>query len=288
MAEVCSDDYGLPRVVIRRTEGWAPLRLSEIWKYRELLYFFVWSHVKVRYKQTVLGATWAVLQPFLTMVVFTIVFSRFAQVRSDGLPYPLFSFTGLLPWTFFAQAVTSSSASLVGYSNLIKKVYFPRLILPTAFVISALIDFLVAAGVLCGMMAYYGLQPPWQAVFFPLLFVLAFTTALGAGLWLSALNVEYRDVHLLVPFSIQLGLFLTPVIYPASSVMKELGRLGIPGWLYGINPMAGVVEGFRWTLLGTPSAPRTLILASGLTAFSILVSGALYFRRVEKTFADIV
>jgi len=274
--------------VIEPERGWTGLQLRELWAYRELLFFLVWRDVKVRYKQTFLGAAWAILQPLAAMVVFTIFFGRLARVGSDGLPYPLFSYTGLLPWTFFAQGLSQSSDSLVGSQNLIKKVYFPRLVIPTSSVLGGLVDFALAFVVLIGMMAWYRVVPSAAVAALPLLLLLAFATALGVGMWLSALNVQYRDVRYVVPFFIQLWLFVTPVIYPMSQVTAKLAELGLPAWLYGLNPMAGVVEGFRWALLGTGRAPGSVLGASSAVAVALVVSGAYYFRRMEKTFADVV
>jgi len=275
-------------ILIVPSRGWASLQLRELWAYRELLYFLVWRDVKVRYKQTVLGAAWAVLQPLLTMIVFTVFFGRLAKVGSEGLPYPLFSYAGLLPWIFFAQALAQSSDSLVGSSHLITKVYFPRLIIPVASALAPAVDFGVALVVLLGMMASYGVWPTIHILYFPLLLALAFANALGVGMWLSALHVQYRDVRYMVPFLVQIWLFVTPVIYPGRRVIEYLAARGIPAWVYGLNPMAGVVEGFRWSLLGTGAAPASLIPASAAVAALLLVSGAFYFRRMERTFADVV
>jgi lipopolysaccharide transport system permease protein len=278
----------IPIVRIEPTRGWTSLRLRDVWQYRELLFFLVWRDVKVRYKQTALGAAWAILQPLLTMVVFTIFFGRLAKVGSEGVPYPIFSYAGLLPWTFFAQGLGHSAESLVGSSNLIRKVFFPRLVIPLAAVLAAAVDFAVAFLVLVAMMAYYGIWPSAVVLALPLLLALALATALGIGLWLSALNVRFRDVRYVVPFFLQLWLFVTPVIYPTGSVTEMLGRLGLPAWLYGLNPMAGVVAGFRWVLLGTGAQPWGLIAASAVISMLLLVSGAFYFRRVEQTFADVI
>lgn len=278
----------IPTVLIEPTRGWISLRLGDFWEYRELLYFLVWRDVKVRYKQTVLGALWAILQPLLTMVVFTIFFGNLAGVGSDGLPYPIFSYAALLPWTFFAQGLSQSSDSLVSSANLVRKVYFPRLVIPVASVLAGVVDFAIAFVVLFALMAYYGIWPSAAVAFLPLLLLLAFATALGVGMWLAALNVQYRDVKYVVPFFIQLWLFVTPVIYPASRVTTKLAQLGIPTWVYGLNPMVGVVEGFRWSLLGVGTRPGPVILASAAATTALLVSGAFYFRRMEKTFADVV
>ncbi|HEY7862668.1 MAG TPA: ABC transporter permease [Thermoanaerobaculia bacterium] len=279
---------GADVVRIRPAKGWSPIRLRELWEYRELLFFLIWRDVKVRYKQTLLGAAWAVLQPLLTMIVFTIFFGNLAGVSSDGLPYPLFSYAGLLPWTFFAHGLTQSSDSLVSSSNLIKKVFFPRLVIPIASVSSGAVDFAFAFLLLVGMMAFYGIWPALTVLAIVPLLLLAITTSLGAGLWLSALNVQYRDVRYVVPFFVQLWLFVTPVIYPASTVVAKLEARGLPAWLYGLNPMSGVVEGFRWAVLGRGTPPGPLLGASALVAIVLLVSGAFYFRRMEKAFADVV
>jgi len=272
----------LPTIVIRPSTGWVPLRLKELWEYRELLYFLVWRDVKVRYKQTVLGAAWAVIQPFFTMVVFSIFFGRLAGIPSDGLPYPIFAYCALLPWQLFSHALTESGNSLVGNQNLITKVYFPRLVIPLAAVLAGLVDFGVAFLVLLGMMAYYGMAPTMAVATLPLFILLAIATALAVGLWLSALNVQYRDVRYTIPFLTQFWLFATPIAYPSSLVPE--------GWrvLYGLNPMAGVVEGFRWALLGTRNAPGPMLAVSIAVVVALLIGGLYYFRRMEKTFADVV
>ena len=272
----------LPTLRIAPSKGWVPLKLSELLEYRELLYFLVWRDIKVRYKQTALGATWAIIQPFLTMVVFSLFFGHLAKMPSDGIPYPIFSFAALVPWAFFANGLSQSSNSLVGSSNLITKVYFPRLIIPLASSFSGVVDFLIAFAVLIAMMLYYGLLPTLNALWLPLFLLLAMVTSLGVSLWLSALNVEYRDVRYVVPFITQFWLFATPIAYP-SSLLHEPWRT-----IYGLNPMVGVVEGFRWALLGTKTAPGPIIAVSSAAAIVILITGAFYFRRMEKTFADIV
>jgi lipopolysaccharide transport system permease protein len=236
----------------------------------------------VRYKQTALGAAWAIIQPFFTMVVFSLFFGRLAKIPSDGVPYPIFSFAALVPWTFFANGLSQSSNSLVGSSNLITKVYFPRLIIPISAVISGLIDFALAMLVLFAMMIYYGVVPTINVLFLPLFVLLAFVTSLGVGLWLSALNVEYRDVRYVLPFVVQFWMFATPIAYP-STLLHAPWRT-----IYGMNPMVGVIEGFRWALLGTETAPGPIIVVSSLASLLILVTGAFYFRRMEKTFADVV
>src|SRR5437870_305566 len=272
----------VPTLRIAPSKGWVPLKLRELWEYRELLYFLMWRDIKVRYKQTALGATWAIIQPFLTMVVFSIFFGSLGKIPSDGIPYPIFAFTALVPWGFFANGLSQSSNSLVGSSHLITKVYFPRLIVPLGSVLSGIVDFLVAFGMLLVMMLYYGLMPSLNVLWLPLFVLLALVTSLGVGLWLSALNVEYRDVRYIVPFITQFWLFATPIAYP-SSLLHEPWRT-----IYGLNPMVGVVEGFRWALLGSNSAPGPIIAVSSGAAILILVTGAFYFRRMEKTFADIV
>ncbi len=272
----------LPVVVIEPSRGRISLKLGEVWEYRELLYFLTWRDLKVRYKQTVLGAAWAIIQPFFTMVVFSLFFGKLARVPSDGIPYPIFSYAALVPWSFFAHGLSESSNSLVGSANLIRKVYFPRLVVPISSVVSGVVDFLLALVVLLGMMLYFRIVPTANVVWLPLLLLLAFVTALGVGLWLSALNVQYRDVRYTIPFLVQAWMFATPIAYP-SSLLDEPWRS-----VYGLNPMAGVVEGFRWALLGTETAPGPMILISSLAALLLLISGAFYFRRMEKTFADIV
>ncbi len=270
-------------VLIEPSRGWTSLKLHELWEYRELLYFLAWRDIKIRYKQTALGAAWAVLQPLLTMLIFALFFGRLAGMPSDGVPYPLFAFAALVPWTFFANGLTQSSNSLVGSANLIKKVYFPRLVVPISVVLGGLPDFALSFLVLLGLMIYYGIYPPLSLIIWlPLLLLLALVTALGCGLWLSALNVKYRDVRYIVTFLTQIWMFATPVVYPAS-LLSGRWRL-----IYSINPMVGVVEGFRWALLRTNAAPWTTMLVSTTTAVLILVTGTFYFRRMEKTFADIV
>ena len=269
-------------IIIAPSRGWVSLKLGEIWAYRELLYFLVWRDIKVRYKQTALGAAWAVIQPLFTMVVFSLFFGKLAKVPSDGIPYPIFAFTALVPWTFFATGLNMSSNSLVGSANLVQKVYFPRLIIPVATVLSGLVDLAIALLVLFALMAWYRIAPTWNAVWLLPFVLLALATSLGVGLWLSAMNVKYRDVRYLVPFLAQLWMYATPVAYP-SSLLHEPWHT-----VFGLNPMAGVVEGFRWALLGVNTQPGPMILASIGAALLLLVSGAFYFRRMEKTFADVV
>lgn len=267
---------------IEPSRGWVSLKLHELWEYRELVYFLTWRDIKVRYKQTVLGAAWAIIQPFFTMIVFSLFFGKLAKIPSDGIPYPIFSYAALVPWTFFAHGLSQSSNSLVSSANLIKKVYFPRLAIPVSMVLSGVVDFVLAFLVLLGMMLYYGRVPTINVLWLPLFLLLTLVTSLGAGLWLSAMNVQFRDVRYTIPFLTQFWLFATPIAYP-SSLLSE------PWYtLYGLNPMVGVVEGFRWALLGADTAPGLIILASSLAALGLLISGAYYFRRMEKIFADVV
>jgi lipopolysaccharide transport system permease protein len=272
----------MPVAIIEPSRGWVSLQLKDLWEYRELLYFLTWRDIKVRYKQTALGAAWAIIQPLLTMLVFSLFFGRLAKIPSDGIPYPLFTLAALVPWTFFANGLTQSANSLVGSSNLITKVYFPRLCIPISTILSGVVDFLFALLVLLAMMFYYKVTPganmPWLAVFL----LLALVTSLGVGLWLSALNVEYRDVRYVVPFLVQFWMFATPIAYP-STLLPARWRT-----LYGLNPMAGVVEGCRWALLGAKTQPGPMLAVSSTVALMILVTGAFYFRRMEKTFADVV
>ncbi|MCE5308745.1 MAG: ABC transporter permease [Acidobacteriales bacterium] len=277
---ICADT--VPVLRIEPSKGWVSLKLRELWQFRELLYFLTWRDIKVRYKQTALGAAWAILQPLLTMLIFSLFFGRLAKMPSDGLPYPIFTLAGLVPWTFFAYGLNQSSNSLVGSANLIKKVYFPRLTIPISSVLGGVVDFLFAFGLLVVMMLYYGVGLTWQALWLIPFFLLAFVTSLGVGLWLSALNVEYRDVRYVVPFLVQFWMYATPIAYP-SSLLGEPWRT-----VYGINPMVGVVEGFRWALLGAKTQPGPMVAVSSTVAVLLLVSGAFYFRRMERTFADVV
>lgn len=272
----------LPTLTIRPPKGWASLGVRELWEYRELLYFLTWRDIKVRYKQTALGAAWAIIQPFFMMVVFSLFFGKLGGIPSDGIPYPVFVFCALLPWQLFAFALSESSNSLVGNQNLITKVYFPRLVVPISAVLGGLVDFAIAFVILLGMMAYFHIVPGVAVLALPLFVLLAVTTALGVGLWLSALNVQYRDVRYTIGFLTQFWLFATPVAYP-SSLVPERWR-----WLYGLNPMAGVVEGFRWALLGKSEGPGALLAVSIAVVVLILVGGLYYFRRMEQTFADVV
>jgi lipopolysaccharide transport system permease protein len=267
---------------VERSRGWVSLQLADLWHYRELVYFLTWRDVKVRYKQTVLGAAWAILQPVLTMAIFSLFFGRLAHMPSDGMPYPIFTFAALVPWTFFSNGLTQSSNSLVGNAALITKVYFPRLIVPVATIFSGVIDFALAFVMLLALMAYWHLAPAATVLWLPVFMLLALIAALGTGLWLSAMNVQFRDVRYTVPFLTQLWLFATPIAYP-SSLLHEPWRT-----LFAINPMVGAVEGFRWALFGRTPLPIGVIGVSFVSAALVLVSGAMYFRRMERTFADIV
>jgi len=258
------------------------LNLRELWAYRELAFFLAWRDIKVRYKQTLLGAAWAILQPLFTMVIFGLFFGRVAGIPSDGIPYPVFSFAALVPWQFFANGLGNSSGSVVASANLVRKVYFPRLVIPVAAVGSGIVDLVLAFVVLLGMMLCFGIVPTAQVVWLLPLLLLALVTSLGAGIWLTALNVQFRDVRYAVPFMINAWMFATPIAYP-SSLLGEPWRT-----LYGLNPMAGVVEGFRWALLGTGTAPGPMVLISALVAVAMLIGGAYYFRRLEESFADLV
>jgi len=277
-------------IYLRPTRGWSALNLRDLWRYRELIYFLIWRDIKVRYKQTALGAGWAIIQPFFTMVVFTIFFGRLAGVPSEGVPYPIFSYTGLLPWGLFTKALSDAGRAMVSNRAMITKVYFPRLVIPLASVLSGLVDFSIAFVVLIGMIVYYNNVPGEYGtisitpaiVTLPLFILLVLVTALGVGLWLSALNVKYRDINYILPFLTQFWLFITPVAYPASMVPEEWQ------WLYALNPMTGVVEGFRWALLGTSSAPGPMLAISTAISILLLFSGLFYFRRMERTFADMV
>lgn len=269
-------------IKIEPANAWPAIGLGELWDYRELLYFLTWRDLKVRYKQTALGAAWAIIQPLFMMLVFSLFFGRLAGVPSDGIPYPLFTFCALLPWQLFANSLTESSNSLVRNQNLITKVYFPRLVVPLSAVLGGLVDFAIAFLILLVMLPFYGVVPGWQIVALPLFILLAIMTAMAVGLWLSALNVQYRDVRYTINFLVQFWLFATPVAYP-SSIIPARWRV-----LYGLNPMVGVVEGFRWSILGKPESPGAVVLVSSIVVVTLLVGGIFYFRRMEQQFADIV
>jgi len=267
-------------VVIEPPGSWLSFDFRELWEYRELLYFFIWRDIKVRYKQTVLGGVWVILQPLMPMIIFSVFFGLLVRVPSDNIPYPIFTYTALLPWHLFAYAFYASSESLVTNQSLITKIYFPRVLIPLSVLSGALIDFLIPLPLLVGMMYFYGIEITWAALYVPLFLLLTLLTALGMGLWSSALNVQYRDVHHIINFSTQFLMFATPIFYPASLV-PEKWRL-----LYGLNPMVGVVEGFRWALLGGGQPLHPSIFLSIPIVILILINGFLYFNRVEKTFAD--
>lgn len=270
----------LPQISIKPSSGFVPIKFKELWAYRELFFFLVWRDVKVRYKQTFLGAAWAIIQPVMTMVVFSIFFGKLGKIPSDGVPYPIFSFAALVPWVLFSNGLTQATGSLVGSSNLIKKVYFPRLIIPVASVLSGVVDFLLAFGVLLVLMLYFGIFPTVNILWLPVFLIMTVVASLAVSLWLSALNVEYRDIKYTLPFLSQIWLFATPIAY-SSSLLSEPWRT-----IYGLNPMVGVVEGFRWALLGTDTQPGAMAAVSLAASLILLVSGAYYFRRMEKTFAD--
>src|SRR5215831_1359633 len=271
-----------PTVIIQPRRGLLTLDLKAIWEYRELLYFLVWRDLKVHYRQTLIGAGWVILQPLITMAIFTIIFGRFAQIPSDGLPYPVFVYSALLPWNLFASSLNRGTSSVVGNAQLVSKIYFPRLILPFSGVVSPLVDFAVAFVILVGMMIWYRTLPSWGILALPLFLLLAVLTALAVGLWLSALNVRYRDVGYAIPFLTQVWMFASPVAYPISVVPEK--------WrgLYSLNPMAGVIEGFRWALLGQQSPDFTVVVLSSLMVVALLLPGIAYFRYTERTFADVV
>ncbi|MBA4383620.1 MAG: phosphate ABC transporter permease [Anaerolinea sp.] len=272
----------LPFNVYEPTHGWLSLKLGELWHYRELLYFLTLRDIKIRYKQTALGVAWAVLQPLITMVIFSVIFGQLAKLPSDGIPYPVFSYAALLPWQLFAGALQRAGVSLVGNSNLITKVYFPRLVIPMSAVAAGLVDFGISFIVLLGLMLYYRIMPTWAILTIPLFALLAVLTALAVSLWLSALNVQYRDVQYMIPFLIQAWMYASPVAYSAGLIPTGIWRI-----IYGLNPLAGVIQGFRWALLGG-NPPGELMAISVVIVFVLLVSGLYYFRRMEKTFADVV
>ena len=269
--------------IIEPRPGWRPIDLAEIWHYRDLLFFLAWRDIKVRYKQTVLGAAWAIIQPLMTMVVLTIVFGKFGKMAEHtNVPYALLTFCAAVPWTLFAASLTQAGNSLISSQNLISKVYFPRLLIPVSSILGALLDFAIAFGVLVLLMLAYGLTPHWFIILVPLFILLTLLSALAVGLWLSALNVEYRDVRYTIPFLTQLWLLVSPVGYSTSEVPAKWQTL------YGLNPMTGVIEGFRWVLLGTNPPPAGMMLVSGTIIVAMLISGLFYFRRTEKTFADLI
>ncbi len=270
-----------PLVVIEANRTWSMAHLRELWAFRELLYFLTWRDVKIRYKQTELGIAWAIIQPLFTMLIFTLFFGRLAGVPSDNVPYPLFAYAGLLAWTFFANAITNSGNSLVGSANLITKVYFPRMMIPGAAVAAGLVDFAIALVILVGLMIFYGVTVTWNILMFPVMLMLTTLLALGTGLWLSALNVKYRDVRFALPFVVQLWMFVSPVIYPASFLPEKYR------WLLWLNPMTGIIEGYRSALFGRPFNWIALAISAAIT-IALLFCASYVFRRMEKSFADIV
>jgi lipopolysaccharide transport system permease protein len=272
----------IPVLRIAPPRGWLNIDFREIWAFRELIYFFVWRDIKVRYKQTAIGAAWAVLQPFMTMVVFSLFFGKLAKMDSHGLPYPIFYYSALLPWMYFATALQSATSVVVDQQQVITKVYFPRLILPISAVMAGLVDFAISFVVFLGMMVYYRTAPGWTIILFPAFLLLAVATALGVGLWLSALNAIYRDVRYVIPFIVQFWLFASPVAYPSTLVPQKWR------WLYGLNPMAGVIEGFRWSLTGHGQPPSIMLAVSAATVLLLVAGGMAYFHRMEGTIADVV
>ncbi len=269
---------------LKPTRGWSSLKLRELWEHREIVYYLSWRDIKVRYKQTVLGMAWAVLQPFLTMLIFAVIFGRLVEVPSDGLPYPLFAYSALVVWTFFANGVTNAANSMILEANMIKKIYFPRMSIPISAIASGAVDFVLAFLVLAGMLVYYGKAPAAGVALLPLFFLLALAATLGMGFWLSALNVLFRDVRYVIPFLIQVLLFLSPIAYSSSLLPEE----GIWPYVYGLNPMAAVVNGFRWSILGVELRQPQIIATGAATALLLLFSGAYFFRRTERIFADVV
>jgi homopolymeric O-antigen transport system permease protein len=267
---------------IEPSHGLLNLRLRELWDYRELLYFFVWRDIKIRYKQTAIGAAWAVIQPFMTMVVFSLFFGKLAKIPANGVPYPVFNYCALLPWFYFAGALQNATNVVVEQQRVITKIYFPRVVLPISAVLGGLLDFAISFGVLLVLMAYYRIAPTPAVLWLPVFLLLAIMTALGMGLWLSALNAFYRDVRYVVPFLVQFWMFASPVVYP-STLVPERWR-----WLYGLNPMAGVIEGFRWALTGHGLPPGPLMAASAIGVAVVVVSGLIYYRAMEGSIADVV
>ena len=275
-------NHQIPVIYLKPSTGWLPLDFGELWRYRELIFFLTWRDIKVRYKQAVLGIAWAVLQPLLTMAIFTIIFGVLLNTPSQGLPYPLFALTALIPWQLFATALQRSSISLVGNANLITKIYFPRIAIPLSTIFAALIDFVISFVVLLGVMAFYRVWPGLMILWLPLFILLSLLTSLAVGLWLSALNVQYRDIQHMVPFLIQVWMYASPIVYPIETIPAGFWR-----GIYSLNPMVGVIQGFRWALLGGTHPDITLII-SIIVVLILLISGLYYFRRMEKTFADIV
>lgn len=283
MSNITNDIPELPLTIIEPDQGWVGIRFKELWAYRELLYFLTWRDIKVRYKQTILGALWAILQPLGTMLVFSIFFGDLANIPSDDVPYPIFSYTALVPWTFFASGLNQASNSLLAGSSLLKKVYFPRLTLPISSILGGLVDFVLAFGVLLIMMLIYQTTITVNILLLPAFMLIAICTTLGIGLLMSAMNVQFRDIRYVIPFTTQFLLFATPIAYSSSLIESDVVRT-----LYGINPMVGVVEGFRWALLGTETIHVPTIILSAMISVVLLIVGLFYFRRMEKSFADVV
>jgi len=278
-------EYSRPltsEIVIEPSKGWVSLKLGELWQYREMLFFLIWRDVKVRYKQTVLGIAWAVFQPLLTMVIFSVILGQLAKLPSEGIPYPVFCYVALLPWQLFSGSLTRVGNSLVGNANLLTKVYFPRLIIPLSAIGGGMVDFGISFLVLFGLMAYYGIGPTWAILWLPFLVLFILITVLAIGLWLAALNVQYRDVQYMIPFLVQAWMFVSPVAYSTELIPKGIWRV-----LYGLNPLAGVIQGFRWALIGG-YPPDELMAVSAAVVGVLLLSGLFYFKRMEKTFADVV
>jgi len=271
-----------PTLIIEPKKGWQLIDFKELKAYRDLFYFLVLRDIKIKYKQTILGASWAVIQPFFTMIVFSLFFGRLAKVPSDNIPYPIFAYAALVPWTYFANSLSMSANSLVGNTQLISKIYFPRLIIPVAPILANLLDFFIALVILFVMMLFYGIAPTHYVIVFPLLTLLMIMIAIGVGTWLSALSAQYRDIKYTVPFLIQLWMFSSPIVYPASMIPEKFR------FWYGLNPMAGVIEGFRSILLGTVPFPFKMIAMSTIVSILLFVSGMMYFRRMERYFADVI
>ena len=282
IGEIENPSLEIPEIIYEPSHGWNSLNLREVWRYRELLFFLTWRDIKVRYAQAALGVSWAILQPVLTMIIFSVIFGNLAKLPSDGIPYPVFSYVALLPWQLFAGALGRAGTSLVGNANLLTKVYFPRLVIPFSAVLAGLVDFCIAFIVLLGLMYYYHISLTWRILWLPLLVLLAMLTALAVGLWLSALNVQYRDVSQAIPFLIQAWMYASPVAYSAGMIPQGKWRI-----IYGLNPLAGVIQGFRWALLGA-APPDQLMVASVIVVSILLISGLYYFKRMERTFADVV
>ena len=283
MSEVSNSLNNVPVIEIKPTSGWAMLSLKELWAYREVVFYLAWRDVKVRYKQTIFGPAWAILQPFLTMMIFTVVFGGIAKLPSDGVPYPIFAYAALVPWTFFANTITKGSSSLVASGSMLRQIYIPRFAMPLSSVGAGFLDFVLAFSVLLIMMVYYDVTPTANVIYLPFLLLLAIATALGVSLVLAALNVQFRDIAQIIPFLVQAWMFATPVVYPASVIESKVGQI-----IYALNPMVGVIEGFRWALLGTDTAPGSMIIVSTIVATLLLVLGSFYFKRMERTFADVV